>query len=221
MKKLMIIIFFLVMLISCKQTIKPASDQMDSNVAPKEEIEATKKDQIEETDVIGKTGDPFLDSLSSMNHLYYQDDDCLLLYDKNIKQGEGNGAHIGVMRLTGYTDKDVGAAYKGEDSLLFVVTEYSDIMSGFIEDIDYPNKKVDDKLVINLSVPNIYDPGHVIKKSTKDDQVVVIVQFLPDMNRGGWVNIHRVMMFQKKSDLDIEFVDDYSDEEYKHFYDGV
>jgi hypothetical protein len=151
----------------------------------------------------------------------YQTNDSLIAQRYTEQDGGKMEKLAGIFRVEGYTEKDVGAAARQEDSLEFVVTECSKEVEVFLRERNYPSSQDDGKLIINLAVPHAYDPGHVVRNSTVENQVIVIIQIFPDIGRGGWDNSRRLMMFQKKADLDTKYFDYYPDEEYEHFYDGV
>ena len=156
--------------------------------------------------------------ITDSRKLYEQDEDYLL-----GKLPDSWGDHA-VIRVRGYTLHDVGAAKRSEDSLDFLITDCSDSVREFLvnkrgsENYGNLNNK---EITLTIAVPHEYDPGHVVKRSSKNNQVILIINIFGDFNRGGFDDTNKVMMFQKAVDIAIPFKDDYSNYDYDHFYDDM
>lgn len=144
-----------------------------------------------------------------------QTNDALIL-----KYYDASGDHA-TLRMRGYAIKDDGAANRAEDSIEFLIKDISKEGRNYLLKYARCAQNSDNDLVINLAIPHEYDPGHVVKRSTSKTQVYVVVNIMGDFNRGGWNNTNKLMMFQNAADLDVPFVDDFSDDQYNHYYDGL
>jgi hypothetical protein len=156
-----------------------------------------------------------------------QNDGSIIITGKSKQWGEN--LSFGVIRVIGYTQQDVGAAYKGEDSVIFRITKESKVVRYFLTDINYSyadiySKQFDvknDDIMINLSIPNEYDPEHILLKSSINNQYIIVFQVIPIFERGGWKNTNRILSFQKESELNKRIVERFSENDYSHFYDGM
>jgi hypothetical protein len=140
-----------------------------------------------------------------------------------VTANDDKGWAEGVLTFTGHTLKDNGAASREYDALIFQVDSYPDSEKDYIAYRSFSSsqdKAPDGKFLIQLTVPHSLDPGHMIKKSTPDAPVSVAIVCW-ELGKGGWNDSNRVILFNRASDVAAEYVDDFTEDQYKHYYDGM
>lgn len=137
----------------------------------------------------------------------------------------GKDQDLAVMRITGYCSQDIGAADRRFDLLVFNVISCDKKTLSYLEQVtdDFSTDENEKNILIKIyiQVPHEIDPGHVIKHTSINTPVSLIIQIYPPYDKGGWDYKNQVMMFQLNKDINIPYKDDYSETDYDHFYDGV
>ena len=219
-----VMLFCLVLFLGChenKKELSPAQNEKTSeSKASNEQIIDYLKITNEDWTIVLKQAEAIINNKGLLtmifNHINIIDQD---LDYALVNKLDMLGAH-GVIRVKGYSIKDIGAANKEEDSLVFMITELSPEVKNFL--LNKRNEKFENNIIkINLAVPHIYDPEHVVRNSTIDNEVFVIINVEGDFNRGGWDNTYKIMMFQKEQELNKPFLDNYTQADYDSFYDGI
>jgi hypothetical protein len=154
---------------------------------------------------------------SDANVKYIQDKDVLIVKQLMSWDTRANGI------ITGYFEKDYGAVNRSEDSISFHIIKTNKLIKELVFDKGRSVYELNENgdIVINLAIPHEIDPGHIIKKTNKNNIMNIMVGFYGDFGQGGWDNTIKAIMFQYKKDIEVPFIDDYKEEDYKHYYDDM